>query len=1193
MRNRLFWAIGLAFLLAGCSDETTGASSGGDGGDEGGGGTDVPTATCGNSKVESGEACDDGNTSGGDGCAADCKTVETGYTCPPQGGSCKKQDSDKPAKPNCGNGTIDNGEACDDGNTADNDGCSADCSTIEPQYTCPDAGGPCIPADCGNNVVDENEECDAGDFNLDGFYGAFEGLCGKNCKPVHFCGDGLLDDIDRENGEECDGGSNPATDTRDGCTYECKRVNYCGDGIIQKDEGEECDDGNDADNDGCSASCIAEPGFTCIVEQGKSVCSAIACGNGKLEPDKNESCDDGNRISGDGCSSACQMEKGFRCTTESDGKTICDTTCGNAIIDSDVDETCDDGNNEANDGCSAFCVVEAGYVCPNVGKPCFARACGDGIVAGNEECDDGNAKSNDGCSNRCKREEGYACREPNQPCVRSVCGDGIVEGDETCDEGADTSKHTAGCVDCQVQMGWQCLTPGDSCTQDAVCGNGKLEGAEECDEGNAESGSTITAGCVNCIITTGWRCPDGPAAPCIQGACGDGELDKGEQCDDGTTDMADGKLDAGDGCSPICEIEPVFDCNAFGCMPMCGDGLVIEGNEECDDGNLVNGDGCSSECKIESGFTCEVKTSGTPDVLDLPIVYHDFPRYLTTAAGSIKEKPGTDGYLTQELYDKLPAHCKPDGAGHSYRHSDDHSMAGWSSANILKVGRPSPDFLSYCPGMNCPKAVLPKLGKDGTPDLASYDSIKANSRVSNGGIAQCAYLFTCPEVFKWWYNDVPGINKRIEKTLRFYKMAGTTNDYQTNITGNFLPLGAGEGYGASESDGANNGEFTSHFQTYFKYKGDESLEFSGDDDVWVFFNGYLGVDVGGIHGEESRTVTLRNELKPGDVPMYTTEIHYNSDGSPVSYSSEVRRWDVPYAVNAAEQLHMYPGGIYAIDMFHAERCLGGSNYKMTLRGFVSMGQSTCDSICGDGLIRGAEECDPVDWISETDPAKQAELKQKAVFDGCTTACKLQPHCGNSKIEKGEQCDTEAAWCDNCMLKYDDPNHRCGDGIKQEHEECDGSDGVSGAQICLATCRISGCPDGIVDANAGEECDDGNEVDDDNCTNACKRPICGDGITQKWLGEACDDGKNDGSYGGCGLGCSFIPPRCGDGIIDELNGEECDDGINSGAYNTCDANCKNTARCGDGIIQEEFETCDDGDKNGTDGYCSKECRKSVN
>ncbi len=96
------------------------------------------------------------------------------------------------------------------------------------------------------------------------------------------CGDGILDP-----GEECDDGN---LIDGDGCSALCELEPFCGDGIL--DPGEACDDGNNADGDGCSATCMFEP----------------FCGDGNLDP--GEQCDDGNNVDGDGCSASCEVEGG-------------------------------------------------------------------------------------------------------------------------------------------------------------------------------------------------------------------------------------------------------------------------------------------------------------------------------------------------------------------------------------------------------------------------------------------------------------------------------------------------------------------------------------------------------------------------------------------------------------------------------------------------------------------------------------------------------------------------------------------------------------------------------------------------------------------------------------------------------------------------------------------------------------------
>ena len=123
----------------------------------------------------------------------------------------------------CGDGILDPGEECDDGDREPGDGCRADC-TIE---------------SCGDGIEDPGEECDDGNpFPGDG--------CRADCTE-EACGDGIEDP-----GEDCDDGN---TDPGDGCSAGCT-VEECGNGIL--DPGEECDDGNDRPFDGCAADCTLE-----------------------------------------------------------------------------------------------------------------------------------------------------------------------------------------------------------------------------------------------------------------------------------------------------------------------------------------------------------------------------------------------------------------------------------------------------------------------------------------------------------------------------------------------------------------------------------------------------------------------------------------------------------------------------------------------------------------------------------------------------------------------------------------------------------------------------------------------------------------------------------------------------------------------------------------------------------------------
>lgn len=177
---------------------------------------------------------------------------ETGVDC---GGPCP------PCPPRCGNGVVEAGEECDDGNTDDLDSCSNQCISA----TCIDGvqnqgesgidcGGPCSPCPprCGNGVVETGEECDDGNAdNLD--------RCSNQC-VASTCSDGV-----RNQGEQ-------AVDCGGPCAP-CVTPARCGDGNV--DPGEECDDGNQEDLDSCSNRCIAATCTDGVRNQGET---AIDCG---------------------------------------------------------------------------------------------------------------------------------------------------------------------------------------------------------------------------------------------------------------------------------------------------------------------------------------------------------------------------------------------------------------------------------------------------------------------------------------------------------------------------------------------------------------------------------------------------------------------------------------------------------------------------------------------------------------------------------------------------------------------------------------------------------------------------------------------------------------------------------------------------------------------------------------------------
>ena len=322
--------------LPGCGDGVVDVASGetcDDGNDEAGDGCspDCWVEFCGNGELDPGEVCDDGNFQAGDGCSPDCQSEETcgngildsaaGESC-----DCGTDPENLPAgcaAPNgdlasecsadcqtryCGNGRIDPGELCDDGNSKAGDGCSPDCQSNE---------------SCGNGILDTatGESCDCGTDpeNLPTGCTAPNGDplsgCSADCQ-TRYCGNGRIDP-----GELCDDGNNQAGD---GCSPDCRSNETCGNGITDPVNLEECDDANLEDGDGCNMLCRIE-----------------RCGNSYVEP--NELCDDGNTLPGDGCSPDC----------------LSDETCGNGYVDWALGEQCDDGNLLSHDGCASCCMTES------------------------------------------------------------------------------------------------------------------------------------------------------------------------------------------------------------------------------------------------------------------------------------------------------------------------------------------------------------------------------------------------------------------------------------------------------------------------------------------------------------------------------------------------------------------------------------------------------------------------------------------------------------------------------------------------------------------------------------------------------------------------------------------------------------------------------------------------------------------
>jgi fibro-slime domain-containing protein len=229
------------------------------------------------------------------------------------------------------------------------------------------------------------------------------------------------------------------------------------------------------------------------------------------------------------------------------------------------------------------------------------------------------------------------------------------------------------------------------------------------------------------------------------------------------------------------------------------------------------------------------------------------------------------------------------------------TYGGWKIVGLLK------DFTE--PSENVCKNVLRAIARDFTQAHIDFGEEKPANWVYPGlyvnqilpdlpadrkpDVNPARMPLDVMEAFDDWYQNLDGINVPYVMDM-WLQPDPNKPGYFLFDSYSFFPL---DNHNTSPGDvqvggnpvGPHNFLFTLELHTAFEYKGGEVFNFNGDDDVFVFINGKLAVDIGGIHGPLSSNVNL-----------------------------DAR----------AAELGITVGNVYKLDMFQAERNPGGSFFRI-------------------------------------------------------------------------------------------------------------------------------------------------------------------------------------------------------------------------------------------------------------------------